>query len=105
TSPRCLPARHLAGKQRGDVAFFLDDGWPADLTECGICGALAGCVGQDLYRAEKKRLPFERLLWSGGEAAGVERGRVLGEAVNLTRRLVNEPPQNIYPESFAERAK
>lgn len=98
-------ARHLGGKQRGDVAFFLDDGWPADQTESGVCGALAGCVGQDLYRAEKKRLPFERLLWSGGEAAGVDRGRILGEAVNLTRRLVNEPPQNIYPESFAERAK
>ena len=31
-------------------------------------------------------------------------GQILGESINLTRRLVNEPPQDIYPESFAAKA-
>jgi leucyl aminopeptidase len=97
-------ARHLSGKVRRRVAFCLADGWPAELVESGLAGAVVGCEGQDLYRAEKKRQPFETLLWSGGDAAAIDRGRILGEAVNLTRRLVNEPPQEIYPESFAERA-
>ena len=37
--------------------------------------------------------------------AAVERGIVLGESINLTRELVNLPPQMIYPESFAKRAQ
>jgi leucyl aminopeptidase len=72
--------------------------------EAGVCGAMAGCQGQDLYRAEKKRHPFEELLWSGGGQAALQSGQVLGESTNLTRRLVNEPPQEIYPASFAEQA-
>ena len=36
--------------------------------------------------------------------APLGRGEILGEAVNLTRRLVNEPPSDIYPESFADEA-
>ena len=35
----------------------------------------------------------------------VQRGRAVGESVNQTRRLVNEPPAVVYPESFAEKAK
>jgi leucyl aminopeptidase len=38
-------------------------------------------------------------------AAAVERGIILGESINLTRELVNLPPQVIYPESFAKRAQ
>jgi leucyl aminopeptidase len=97
-------SKHLAAKARPRVAYFLDDGWQADLTEAGVCGAHVGCEGQDLYRQEKKRQPPAELQWSGRNAAAVERGRILGESVNLTRRLVNEPPHNIYPESFASRA-
>ena len=34
-----------------------------------------------------------------------EEGRKIGEAINLARELVNQPPNVIYPESFAERAE
>ena len=70
-----------------------------------------GCTGQDLYRAEKKRVPFENvdlLVESGQEvelASAVEAGAILGEAINLARELVNQPAQVIYPASFAERAQ
>jgi leucyl aminopeptidase len=97
-------ARTLAAKPRASVALFLDDHWPADWTESGVSGAIVGCVGQDLYREEKKRHPFDKLLWSGGRAEAVAAGRILGESVNLTRRLVNSPADEIYPETFAIRA-
>ncbi len=97
-------AKHLAAKPRSRVAFFLDAG-DAARTEGAIAGAIAGCHGQDLYRAEKKRTPFQELLWSGADAATLERGRILGESVNLTRRLVNEPPQDMYPAVFAQKAE
>lgn len=96
-------ARQLAAKERGRVAFFLS-GPDDELAESGIAGALMGCQGQDLYRTEKKRFAFDELLWSGATEQALTAGRVLGESVNLARRLVNEPPQNIYPESFAARA-
>jgi len=35
----------------------------------------------------------------------VSRGEILGQSVNLTREMVNRPPHEIYPESFAERAR
>jgi leucyl aminopeptidase len=97
-------ARHLAGKPRSSVAFFLDESWPAESSESGVCGALVGCTGQDLYRADKTRHPFEKLAWSGDSEAAIASGRILGDSVNLTRRLVNEPADVIYPETFAQRA-
>jgi leucyl aminopeptidase len=97
-------ARALAAKPRATAALFLDDKWPADWTESGVAGAILGCVGQDLYREEKKRHPFGKLLWSSGHAEAVASGRILGESINLTRQLVNSPADEIYPETFAERS-
>jgi leucyl aminopeptidase len=98
-------AKVLAGKERSRVGFFLADGWAAELLEAAVCGSLVGCVGQDLYRAKKNRFPFAEVAWGGADAAIVSRGEVLGEAVNLTRRLVNEPPSEMYPKSFATEAE
>jgi leucyl aminopeptidase len=98
-------ARQAAGKPRQQVAVYLADDPAGELAESGVCGAVMGCQGQDLYRTERKRHPFEELLWAGGDARSREAGRVLGESVNLTRRLVNEPPQEIYPASFAQQAE
>jgi leucyl aminopeptidase len=98
-------AKALAGKPRGRVAYFLDAGDSPAQTEAAVAGAMVGCQGQDLYRAEKKRNPPKEVLWSGGDPAAIERGRIIGESVNLTRRLVNEPPQDMYPASFAVKAE
>jgi leucyl aminopeptidase len=71
-----------------------------------------GCIGQDLYRAEKKRYPFENvdlLVEPGQDTAelktALEAGTILGDAINLTRELVNQPAAIIYPASFAKRAE
>jgi leucyl aminopeptidase len=70
-----------------------------------------GCVGQDLYRAEKKRFPFQHvdlLVEPGFDAAALtaatDAGTILGEAINLARELVNLPAKVLYPASFADRA-
>jgi leucyl aminopeptidase len=96
-------AKQLAGKPRKTIAYFLGD-TKAEQTENAVAGAIVGCQGQDIYRAEKKRHPFEEIVWDGSDDATLRRGHMLGEAINLTRRLVNEPPQDMFPESFAARA-
>jgi leucyl aminopeptidase len=97
-------AKALAGKQRGRVVFALADQWAGDLIEAGVAGSLAGCVGQDLYRSKKNRFPISEVVWVTADRQAAIRGEILGAAVNLTRRLVNEPPSEIYPESFAAEA-
>ncbi|MFP6601902.1 MAG: leucyl aminopeptidase [Pirellulaceae bacterium] len=97
-----IAAKQLAGKSRARVAFCLDASWSAAVVESAVCGSLVGCVGQDLYRNEKNLHPPEEVLWHTEETVAVEQGQVIAESVNLTRRLVNEPADVIYPETFAE---
>lgn len=67
------------------------------------------CSDQGLYKSEQDRHEFTQVFISGVEETGqhkraVERGHILGEAINLTRELVNRHPDDIYPETFAARA-
>ena len=73
---------------------------------------IVGSHGQDLYKAERSRFPFaaaQIVLPPGSDVAAAsaasDRGRILGEAINLTRELVNRTPDDIYPETFAARAQ
>lgn len=97
-------ARHLASKKRAVVAFFLDSSWQPGVREAAVCGAIVGCQGQDLYRTEKSRHPFDKILWSSQSDGGIASGQILADGVNLTRRLVNEPADVLYPETFASEA-
>ena len=97
-----IAAKFLASKPRGRVAFCLDSAWAAAVVESGVCGSLVGSQGQDLYREEKDLHPFTEIIWQTSESRAVQRGQVIAESVNLTRRLVNEPADVIYPQTFAE---
>lgn len=97
-------AKHLSSKERGRVAFYLAHDWPDDAAENGVCGSIVGCVGQDLYRTKHSRFPLTDVVWSDVTTKVLQDGEALASAVNLTRRLVNEPPSEIYPESFAATA-
>lgn len=97
-------AKEGAGKERPRVAFFLKGNLSEAQAEAAVAGSLVGCTGSDLYRATKTRFPFQEITWSSVPEAALANGQILGDAVNLTRRLVNEPPSVIYPETFADQA-
>lgn len=94
----------LSAKKVEKAGYYLDDFWPTELVEQAIAGALVGCSGQDVYRREKKQNPPGEILWSSATDEVIERGIALGNAINLTRSLVNRCPADIYPATFAEEA-
>ena len=95
-------ARKLASKARSRVAFAFGVPLPPDLLAAAVCGALTGCVGQDVCRNELRVHPPEEVFWCGATDAQLEPGWILAESVNLTRRLVNLPAGEVYPESFVD---
>ena len=99
-------SKALASKKRSTVAFCLgEDFTSSPLLQQIVAGVIVGCVGQDLYRAEKKIFAPEEILFDAPADADLQTGRDLGEAINLTRELVNTPADRMYPASFAERAR
>ena len=108
-----IAARHCSTKPERRIALVVPGG--ADQTALIRAGAAAlhvGCVGQDLYRTERQRFPFCSLqlaVPNGSDLAAAQQaadeGEILGTAVNLTRDLVNQPPDVIFPASFADRAQ
>jgi leucyl aminopeptidase len=97
-------ARQLAGRPRSRIAFAAESWWSPRQVEQAVAGAAVGMVGQDLYRAEKRRTPFGSTLWLGAPAEAVATGGTIAAGVNLARRLVNTSPDDIYPQSFADEA-
>jgi leucyl aminopeptidase len=97
-------ARQLAGRPRGQVAFLAERSWSSRETEQAVAGAAVGMLGQDLYRAERRRTPFGRTRWLAADPAAVTSGATIGTGVNLARRLVNLAPDDLYPQSFADEA-
>jgi leucyl aminopeptidase len=97
-------SRQLSGRPRGTVAFVADGSWSSRQVEQAVAGAAVGMVGQDLYRAEKKRTRFGKTVWLAAAPESVARGLVIGEGVNLARRLVNTAPDDLYPQTFSEEA-
>ncbi|GAA4438980.1 leucyl aminopeptidase [Bremerella cremea] len=94
----------LSSKKVEKAGIFLDDFWPAEMIEQAIAGALVGVTGQDLYRKEKKQNAPAELVWSSATEEVLEKGIALGNAINLTRSLVNRCASDIYPATFAEEA-
>jgi leucyl aminopeptidase len=75
-------------------------------------GAIMGLFEPDKYRTvDKEERAVERLavIHEGADAEalrrGAERGRIVGESVNFTRDLANEPGAYMTPTIMAERAQ
>ncbi len=95
--------KRLADRQRKTVA--LDFGKLLDsVAAAAVVGAMNGCIGQDLFRADKSLHAFEQLQCWSVSASTLTRAQSLGEAMLLTRELVNLPANYMYPEAFAKRA-
>ncbi|MFO7905150.1 MAG: leucyl aminopeptidase [Planctomycetota bacterium] len=97
-------AKQLAAKPRKKVVFNLGADWDDQLIANSLCTAMAACQGQDLYRAEKKLTPPEEIVWIGASNETLAEAEILGESVNVTRRLVNESPSVMSPIRLAEEA-
>jgi leucyl aminopeptidase len=107
-------ARFLRGKGARSMAILrrsqLEIGNSA---QAAVEGVLMGLFEPDMYKTENKeeRRIDELILLAanpGSEdalAQGVERGRIIGEAVNFARELSNEPSSTLTPTELAERAK
>lgn len=106
-------ALRVIGKQpRERVVFTPVPAAPAvdeaEAIQAVITGAVIGARGADLYRGKKQRHAPKTLSFTArrkaASPAAIDKGRVIGEAVNLVRELVNRPAGEIYPASFVERA-
>jgi leucyl aminopeptidase len=107
--------RAVTGKQRGRVAIELAEGVPGlewdEVTLAVGAGAMQGCQGPGLRKKEASRFAPEEVWLVAPPSAPAEqirqstrRAEVEGRAVWLARELVNLPPCDLYPETFAQRA-
>jgi leucyl aminopeptidase len=89
------PARHVHIAIDGDVGALAE-------------GALLGCYAFTRYKSGVRRPALRRISLSaradGTGRAPMQRARIIAEAVALTRDLVNSPPNDLYPETFAAQA-
>lgn len=97
--------RLLATRKRKHVVIGFAAGWDDSLARAAVAGAAAGVAGQDLYRAEVGLVEPRRVSWLGVSEPIVQAGLAVGEGICIAKRLVNEPPNKIYPESFVTEAQ
>jgi leucyl aminopeptidase len=96
--------RRLADRPRQRALIALAETFPASAHDSIVAGAIAGCEGQSIYQSEPPLHPPAEIQFSALSQDALQRGSVIGQSINHTRRLVNEPPAMIYPASFAGRA-
>jgi leucyl aminopeptidase len=106
-------SRFLRGKNAKSIAIApRADGEVEKIAQTAIVGAIMGLFEPDKYRTkdkEERKLDRIAVVVEGGDkkalARGSERGRIIGEAVNLTRDLANEPGAYLTPTILAQRAQ
>src|SRR5262249_55195288 len=97
-------------------AFVLPEDVPslsgADVTRAVGVGLMQGCHGPGLHKSKASRFAPDHLLLVAPSSApsdeihaATHRAAVEGEAVQLAPELVNSPPCDLYPETFAQRAR
>ncbi len=105
--------RALRARNVKTVGLLLREGGDAErLASAAVEGAVMGLFEPDKYRTiDKEERAVERLVVvsngadEGALKRGAERGRVVGESVNFTRDLANEPGAYMTPTIMAERAQ
>ena len=95
--------RSITCRKTGRVAVAVPEG----LQALGIgVGTIQGCVGPGLRKSEPSRFPPGEIVLLGEvDATTLNRVRAEAGAQTLARELVNLPPSDLYPETFAARAK
>ncbi len=65
-------------------------------------GCLTGAIGQDLYRDKKNLVPPKQIVWFHQEDLDLSRGEAIATGIAMTRNLVNQAPNHMYPASFVD---
>ena len=106
--------RYLKGRSVKQFAFMVREAEvTAESAQAVTEGLIFANFESDKYKTEKKNgKEVDTVLLSGwdGESraageAGLQRGRIIGDAQNFTRDLVNEPSNKLTPRILAERAE
>ena len=103
--------RHLKSKSIREIAVALDARSSGEeFVSAAVEGAILGDYEPDRYKTDddKKSVASFTVVAAPetpGLAAAVERGRILAEAQNFTRGLVNEPANRLTPMKVAEAAR
>jgi leucyl aminopeptidase len=106
--------RYLKTRSVKNFALVVREGHASEETAQAIAeGALAANFETDKYKTDKKNdKNIETVLVAGFSDAeraagdkGLSRGRIIGDAQNFTRDLVNEPSNKLTPRILAEKAE
>lgn len=76
----------------------------AEDSEAVAVGALLGAYRYTAYSSEDEPTTVRRIVVCASDAArpGIERASVIARAAAATRDLVNQPPSDLFPASFAD---
>jgi len=96
--------RRIVDTRKERVVIAMLDQLNTDTHDALVAGTITACEGQSLYQAEAAVNPPVTIAFVDVAQDKVETGKIVGESVNVTRRLVNEPPNVIYPATFADAA-
>jgi leucyl aminopeptidase len=96
--------RRLIERERSRIVIAHGMSVPGTMHDAIVLGAITACEGQAIYRSEPISFSPSQLSFCGISPSNIQRGMILAEGTNLVKRLVNEPPNVLYPESFANRA-
>jgi leucyl aminopeptidase len=105
--------RFLRGKNVRRFAYLRRSQIPlGEAVQAAVEGALLSLFDPDKYKtSEKEEKHVEQMILATTEGdaealeKGVERGRVLGEAANFAREIINEPSNIMTPSELARRAE
>jgi leucyl aminopeptidase len=91
-------ARHCTARKFGTLAFAVPE---PDFTVAAGVGLAQGCIGPGVRKTAPSRFAPERLVLVGARATDLPRARAEARGMWLARELVNAPPRELYPETFA----
>jgi leucyl aminopeptidase len=105
-------ARFLRGKSVKTIAVVpRADGDAERIAQTVIVGAVMGLFEPDKYRSdkEKRELKSVTVIIDGADKKalqrGADRGLIIGESINFTRDMANEPGAYMTPTIMADRAR
>lgn len=99
-----IAIRSITNNSLDQVDIALGECFDPSTHDAIVAGALCACENLAIYQSDPSTHVPAAIRFSGISQEAIERGKIIGHAINQTRRLVNEPAGVIYPETFAAQA-